>query len=327
MTSASNILANPIITGVGIRKSWLNIEETEGNYNWTSLENQLAEAALFPDKKVIFRVVAGGKNTPSWLISRVPIFSFIDDNPYHYSTYGQTVNVPVFWDPLFLEKKKALTMEAGKKFASHPSIAIIGVSCANTNSDDWNMRGKTKEEKDQWLALGYTAEKLINACKELIDATMTAFPTKLVTMGMAHVPMDSNSKGIDYVPNQVVNYALTTYPERFIVQKNGLSASTPDPISTSELDRWQIIYDNKPRVGGQMMWNVTSDSTCRMNNRIAPCDIKKVLKDSITIGAHYGMQYQEIYTADILNPDLADIISYAVDILIVPSAPTGLVVQ
>jgi hypothetical protein len=113
----------------------------------------------------------------------------------------------------------------------------------------------------------------------------------------------------------VVDDATTRYPGRFITQKNSLSARTWDPWTASHLQAWHVLYDARPLVAGQMLWRVTNDPTCRMNGKITPCNPVQVLRQAVTIGAHYDMRYQEIYQQDILNPDLAGVISEAVSLL------------
>jgi hypothetical protein len=52
-----------------------------------------------------------------------------------------------------------------------------------------------------------------------------------------------------------------------------------------------------------------------MNGQVAPCDPATVLQQAVTIGGHYGMQYQEIYQEDILNSNLDDLIGEAASML------------
>ena len=73
--------------------------------------------------------------------------------------------------------------------------------------------------------------------------------------------------------------------------------------------------DNQPDVAGQMLWYVTNDTSCRMNSGVKPCDPVTVLQEAVSLGAEYGMSYQEIYQQDILNPALVGVISYAADVL------------
>src|SRR4029453_12256082 len=169
----------------------------------------------------------------------VQTFSFINTISYQ-PTYGQTVTFPVFWDPIFLDKKKRFTAAMGQHFANNANIVLVSISCANATTDDWQMPS-TKTDVQNWRAIGYTSDKLINACKETIDATMAAFPNKVIAL-----PVGRNGNMLDpdpdYVARAVVEYANRTYPGRFITQKHSLSADVPDPEIFPTLGAWQIIY-------------------------------------------------------------------------------------
>jgi Beta-galactosidase len=308
----SAVLTNPLVSGVSIRGKWQDVEQSEGVYNWSYFDTQIARVGN-AGKKILLRITSGGENTPQWVFNAgVQTFSFVDINRYS-STYGQTVTIPVFWDSVFLQKKKKFITAMGQHFAANPHMVLVAVSCANATTDDWNVPSQ-KTDVQNWQAIGYTADKLVNACKKIIDATMTAFPSQVVLLSVNrsanHLDPDP-----DYVPRNVVEYAKATYPSRVIVQKNSLSANTPDPSLISVLGGWQIIYDNQPDVAGQMLWYVTNDSSCRMNSGVKPCDPVTMLQGAVRIGAEYGMSYQEIYQQDILNPDLEGVISYAADVL------------
>jgi hypothetical protein len=317
----SDVLANPLIEGVTIRAPWPTIELAEGVYDWSYLDTEIARAAA-AGKQILLRVPSGGLNTPQWVFDAgVQTFSFVDDNPFH-DTYNTTVSIPVFWDPIFLEKKTRFIGAVGERFAAVPAVVLISSSCANATTDDWNVP-RTETDVENWLALDYTSAKLIEACTAIIDATMAAFPDRLALMAVGR-----NGNRLDpdpdYVARSVASSARTAYPDRFVVQKNSLSARTPDPATTTSLGAWQIVFDSQPDVAGQMLWFVTNDPNCRMNGQVTPCDPATMLEQAVTVGVHYGMQYQEIYQRDILNPGLADVIRYAADVLAPPTAPTDL---
>jgi hypothetical protein len=309
---AAEILTNPLIAGVAIRWTWPIVEPVEGMYDWSYFDEQIDRVGA-AGKKVLLRITSGGKNTPSWVFNAgVQTFSFVDTQAYS-PTYNQTVTIPAFWDPTFLEKKKRFIAEMGQHFADNPHVVLVAVSCANATTDDWVVPS-SKTDVQNWRSIGYTSNKLINACKQIIDVSMAAFPNQTITLAVNRSSnnLDPNP---DYVANAVVNYAMNTYPGRFIVQKHSLSADTPDPALLPVLGAWQIIYNNQPNVAGQMLWYVTNDSTCRMNGRVKPCDPAAVLHEAVTIGARYGMRYQEIYQNDLLNPELAAVIGYAAYLL------------
>jgi hypothetical protein len=312
------ILAHPWVTGVSLRGRWQEVESAEGVYDWSYFDREIARADQ-AGKQVLLRITSGGRNTPQWVFDAgVQTFSFIDSNPYH-ETYNQSMSMPIFWDPIFLQKKLRLITAMGERFASHSALTVVGVSCANATTDDWNVPDR-KEDVSTWRAIGYTSERLIDACNRLIDATINAFPNQLITLAVG-VNLGNLDPDPQYVAREVVAYARATYPGKLVVQKNSLSTTTPDPLLTSTLGTWQIVFDQQPMVAGQMLWFVTNDRTCRMNGKVPPCDPITTLQQAATIGTHYGMRYQEIYSKDILNPDLTDVVREAAGWLTPPSVP------
>src|SRR5712672_3811272 len=129
------ILNDPRIVGLDIGEQWPDIEATEGVYDFSTMDTQLAQAEAH-GKKVLLGITSGGLNVPDWLLANYPdiqTFTFIDPNPNH-PTYGQPVTIPVFWDPIFLAKKIALIQAAGAHFAAHSSIVVVGCSFANSTT-------------------------------------------------------------------------------------------------------------------------------------------------------------------------------------------------
>ena len=322
------ILNDPRIVGLDVGGKWPNIETTEGVYDWSSIDSELAKAEAH-GKKVLLGISSGGINVPDWLLANYPdiqTFTFIDDNPYH-STYGQELTIPVFWDPIFLAKKIALIQAAGAHFAAHSSIVVVGCEFANATTVDWNIPN-ADEDIVNWRAAGYTTELMVNAGEMIIDATMAAFPNQNVTMAINRGAGDLDPTQ-DYLAETVVNYATTTYG-RFITAKYSLCANNPDPTVDTALFNWQVLFDQCPNVAGQMLWRVSGDNTYRMNGGI-PGDPAVVLLNAITHGAHYGAQFQEIYECDFEDATLSAIIDFANYLLTVtpggdppPAAPSNL---
>ena len=166
---------------------------------------------------------------------------------------------------------------------------------------------------------------MVNAGETIIDATMAAFPNQNVTMSIGRNTTDLDPT-VDYLSETVVDYATTTYG-RFITAKYSLSATTDDPAVDTSLDNWQVLFDQCPNVAGQMLWKVSGDTTYRMNGGV-PGDPATILLNAITIGAHYGTQYQEIYEVDLEDPTLSSVIDTANTLLTVtpppPAAPSNL---
>jgi transcriptional regulator CtsR len=301
------ILNDPRIVGLDLVGGWADIEATEGVYDWSSVDSELVKAEAH-GKKVLLRIVSGGINVPDWLLAdpNVQTFTFIDTNPYH-STYGEELTIPVFWDPIFLDKKIALIQAAGAHFAGHSNIEVVACAFANATSADWNIP-QEPEDIQNWLAAGYTTQLMVNTGETTIDATMAAFPNQNVTLSLGLEP-DGLNPDQYYLPETVVNYATTTYG-RFIAQRNALAAFTPDPVDTSVLFTWQIVFDQCPNVAAQMLYYVSGDDTYRMNGGV-PGNPGQILLNAVILGTHYGTQYQEIYENDLKDPALSSVIDAA----------------
>jgi hypothetical protein len=300
------VLSNPDVSIVSLREEWAAVAPTEGGYDWSYFDAQIEQAAR-AGKSVLLRVATGGAQTPSWVREKAQTLTFTDPNAYHKS-HGQPIAFPVFWDPVFLQKKKELFAAMGSHFGTQAAVRLVAVSCANARTDDWNIPHSPRDVQN-WKAAGYTSQKLIDVCEQMIDSAMAAFPHAAILMALGNgLKLDPS---VDSVPQAVVRYANETYPGRFIAQRNSLAAQTPDPAARQPEGVWRTLLQARPQVAGQMLWSVTNDPSCRMNGKKVPCDPKTTLTAAVTIGIHYGMQYLEIYEVDVVNPELQGVIKYA----------------
>lgn len=314
------VLTNPNVDGITIRQDWAELEPTEGSYNWSYLDGQVALAAA-ASKTVLLRINTQA-NKPVWVTNAVAQAGGT------FITFSDGTTIPVFWDPTFLTKKKAMIAALGAHFTHNSAITIVCASFANASSEDWSVP-HTPPDVTKWLDAGYTSEKLIAAGQQIIDATMSAFPNQFVTLAVGGNGQGGSSGSLDPDPSYVARGAVlaadSAWPGRLIVQKNDLSTYNPPAPGTGTL--YQILWDSRPQVGGQMLDSCYGDESYRVNDGIAdtPADI---LRRSVDLGVSYGMNYIEIYQNDVLN--LPDEIASAHSELVAgssaPGAPKGLIV-
>jgi elongation factor P hydroxylase len=300
------VYSNPNVDGISARQPWSDLEPAEGAFDFTFLDTVVSKAAA-GGKQVLLRIgtsggsaVAGG-NTPAWVFDAVnaealptsqKFFTF-DDN-------GTLRTIPVFWDPVYLAKKKAMITALGAHFGNNPAIKIVSASFANASSEDWAVP-HTATDVNNWLAAGYTSAKMLGAGKQIIDTTMTAFPSQYVTLavgGNGHTGDLNLDPDENYVARNAVLAARASWPGRLIVQKNTLAAFTPPAPGTGTL--YQLLWDSAPDIGAQMLWSCAGDSTFRVNSGV-PIDPSMALGESVNAGLGYGVKYIEIYRVDILS--------------------------
>jgi len=305
-------LANPSVDGISIRQDWKELEPTESVYDWSFLDSEVGRAAAAA-KQVLLRINTQA-NKPAWVTSAVTnaggsFFTF-DDN-------GVQTTIPVFWDPTFLAKKKAMIAALGAHFTKNAAVKIVWSSFANANSEDWNVP-HTAPDVANWFALGYTPEKMLDAGKQIIDATMAAFPNQYVTLAVAGNGTGDLDPDPSYVSRNAVLAARATWPGRLIVQKNNLATFNPPAPGTDTV--FELLWDSRPDVAGQMLDACYGDTTYRNNAGVA-ADAGLILHNSVNAGFAYGMNYIEIYQTDVVNLPLE--ISYAHNVLLGTAPPTG----
>ncbi|MEP6995898.1 MAG: hypothetical protein ABI968_15355, partial [Acidobacteriota bacterium] len=206
-----------------------------------------------------------------------------------FTSADGTITIPVFWDPTYLAKKKAMVAAVGAHFTSNPAVTVVSSSFANATSEDWNVPHKPADVTN-WLALGYTSAKMLDAGKQIIDATMAAFPNQYVTMAIGangHVGASGNlDPTATYVAENAIATARASWPGRFIAQMNSLSAITPAPPGPDK-SALNLLWNSQPDVAGQVLAQCVNDPTYQCNGGVA-IDPALALTESVDTGAGYG---------------------------------------
>ena len=312
---SSSALANPNVDGISIRQAWSDLEPTEGHYDWTYLDTEIARAAS-AGKPVLLRILTQSSK-PAWVTAAVTaaggtFFSFNDGD-------GVRTTIPVFWDPTFLAKKTAMIAALGAHFGGNATVKIVAISFANGSSEDWNVP-HSSDDVVAWGQVGYTSQKMLDTGKTVLDAAMHAFPTQSIALAVAG---DGNlDPDTYYVPRHAIATARASWPGRLIVQKNALAAFTPPAPGAGTA--YDIIWTSQPDVAGQMLWVAYGDESYRDNSGISD-SASDILHRAVDVGVGYGMKYIEIYQPDVVNQP--DEIASAHAALLggpVPRAPTNL---
>ncbi len=302
------VLDNPDVDGISLRQEWATLEPSEGNFDFSYLDSAVASSAA-AGKKALIRI-GTQKGKPAWVTrairrARGKFFTFT-------ATDGEVVTIPVFWDPTFLEKKTNMIAALGKHFTGNPAVAVVVASFANATTEDWNVP-HTESDVTNWLALGYSTDLMLATGKQIIDATMAAFPNQIVTLavgGNGHGNGTNLDPTSDYLARTAVEQARAIWPDRLNVQKNDLSTFNPPAPGTDSL--YEMIWDFQPDVGGQMVFQCINDPTYRVNNGV-PIDPSLALKLSLQSAASYNEKFVEVYQIDVVG--LPSVIAQAKRIL------------
>jgi hypothetical protein len=97
-SSGSNtnaVLNHAAVRGVLVRAAWKDIEPTEGNFNFTSLDIQISNLKA-NGKKFSLGIIAGGIGSPDWLITQKNV-SYFD-----YLFRGLPYKLPLIWNCILI---------------------------------------------------------------------------------------------------------------------------------------------------------------------------------------------------------------------------------
>ena len=296
------VYSDPDVDGISVRQKWSDLEPLEGVYDFRYLDDVIARAGA-AGKALLLRIITGGGdialggNCPTWVMNAVAAEPLPPSQKFFtFNDGGRSVTIAVFWDPVWLAKKTAMITALGARYSGNPAVKIVGVSFANASSEDWGVP-HLPPEVTAWFAAGYTSARMLNAGRQIIDATMAAFPNQFATLAVG-----GNGPALDpdpsYVARNAVLNARASWPGRLIVQKNTLETFIPDAPGTGTL--WQLLWDSRPDVAGQMAYWCYGDPTYRVNNGI-PIDPSLALINSVNKGLGYQMKYIEIYRKDVVN--------------------------
>jgi len=192
------ILGNPDVDMISISDDWNVIQPDELTYNWDYLVATINQIAPY-NKSVLLRITTmggsemRGGNTPNWVFSAMgedPSSDTADWGTTYCWVDGSfgTRCIPVFWQPVYLAKKKALIAMAGAHVTSDPvlnsAIKIVVISYANAITEDWNVPDDDSGDPSEvtlWLntptdvppGAGYTTPNMIEAAIHQADAIFT----------------------------------------------------------------------------------------------------------------------------------------------------------
>lgn len=321
----TSLLENDGITGFLLDVSWNKLEPEEGVYNWESLDARINEATSH-GKYIFLNIMAGGVNTPNWVINKSETYTFIDTNRYHRS-YLENITIPVFWNETFLNAKKEFIQTLGERYSNNPYIVAVTVSFANAMTNDWfiphfigTIKGREINQVEDWLKVGYTHEKMLNAGIETIDTWANAFPYQILKLplGLTHEDLDGSKTRL---AEDICEYAYRTYPDRFYIQINALCPNIPSPDELSNIVEGEPLYllrillEHTPNIGLQLLAAASNGykDDCRLNNGEYPCYPSMVLLETLERGLMYNPSYIEYWEEDGENNQLEDLIGYATD--------------
>jgi hypothetical protein len=167
--STSNTVLNHQETkGVLIRAFWKDIETTEGNFNFNSIDNQI-NLVKTKGKKYSLSILAGGIGSPDWLITQ-------KNAPYfNYTFRGLPYKLPLIWDNTVLTYLAKFAEKLAEKYNADTSLLLVYIPQMTANGVEGHLNGFNQTE---FATAGYTETKWIDASLQNAKKFATVFTKK-----------------------------------------------------------------------------------------------------------------------------------------------------
>ena len=306
------VLDHPSVMGFLIIADWIDIETSDGVYDWTHIDSEILRAEE-AGKRVRLALHVGGDGTPQWVMDDYPSIPLI------YNTVGEDkVWFPAYWDSAYLDLKTRFYEAVGARYRNSPNVFAMSGSMADANTGDWNFRVSDQEQFDAVMDAGFTEEAFVTGYKRILDTCMKAFPGKYIMTAvgpLADFLVDEGViKGRFSPVDETLEYAFSKYKTRLIIAKGALNAATPDPVVIFDgieedpdlLNLWRDIWIHKPKGAAQLVWSFDGDTDFKMNgrNEYAPEDVPALFAQVQALALTYELPFVEFWKADFISGDL-----------------------
>jgi len=358
------------IVGIMISDDWSNVEQVPGVYDWGTLDARIAAAKAAGFQYVALSVTDSSSRTPQWLLDSLPPdqeIDLLDDAPIH-KTFCQPIQTALYWNSTFHQARLRLIAAMGAKYTNDPAIVAVNMAAfANHNSQDWIIQDAIEnivcprcpqppptscgtvavDQPSQWLAAGWSEQRMLNIGKDTCDAAAAAFPNQNIKLpiGGLDITYSAFSGGTyttlcrdiqDYVyGNASLGIPPRPYANRFFMQRNTVAANwqvgsyfdTYVPgFNADPYIKYMIrahAHPNPPwttpgQAGLQMVSAATLGATTNCRQDGGPdgpcgpaCPPVCVMQASLDVARTYGTAFIEIWAQDDVNPDFYPMIRAA----------------
>jgi hypothetical protein len=172
---------NPNISGVALQIHWADIELTQGDPQWATLDAFFTKAAA--SGKWVQLLVFPGFFSPSWAYPASDSARFKLQYGPGSKKDGPTP-LPMPWDPTYQANWLDFMQQVASRYGANPSFAILGAAGPTSVSVEATEPNKP-DDRTIWQSMGYTQTKYVGAWNAILPALASDFPSQFLTIAGA----------------------------------------------------------------------------------------------------------------------------------------------
>jgi hypothetical protein len=312
------VYQNPSVSGVLFRANWSSVEPRDGEFQWQIIDDMFSAAAT--NGKFVALSFVPGFATPAWALSGVQTATF-DWQYGPRGEAGQTGTLPIPWDAAYLSRWYAFLQAVADRYGTNPQFRMISLAGPTSVSDETSLPNNPQDpglpnhgsDINQWLSLGYTPAKYEEAWKSVLAHYAQIFPRQYFVLATARtLPIGDDGKRNASQETSTLQSVIAdglSYPDRFVLQDSGLTASRAELQAQNRTVLFDIVgsYSGKIVTGFQ----VGTSATLNPGPQGDASDPVNALSLSLTTGLAEHPDYLEVWEQDVTNPAMQDVLQMA----------------
>lgn len=274
--SMSQFAALSTVDALAYRARWRDLEPTEGNYDWTSLD--AAFDAVRNNKRLTVHIGVSGGAWPNWLAGRGAV-------TYNYvGPHGQVTD-PLPWDAVFLARYDAFVAALAAHLHTRGDIGLLHAITVGAPVSEMSLVGC---QNNTLGGFAYNRASYLSAWAAAIGSHRNRFDSAAIWVSApVSVICRPDNDGASFY-----SAVMTADPSRPL----GIFAADLNAAGSSRVAQLDASLKQQLAINLQTTWSATNDPTNRMAGS---------LQEAVCQGLRLGTRYFEIYKSDLLSTDPA----------------------
>lgn len=216
--------------------SWSTVEPTQGNYNWSNIDNALS---AYNPWKMTLRIQAGG-DTPGWLKTAsgggMDLYNVARDI---------TVNTGRWWTEIAMSAWQNMIAAAGARYDSDARVVLVSADLPMVVYSEPFILGSHDPSAQALFAAGCNLTTHTNSMRRCVADTCTAFPTTRVEFAITSQMQYPSASRCEFswpLGRSLINDMAKQWGRQLVFSDYGLGVSdtlaahTPTGTLTTEPD-------------------------------------------------------------------------------------------
>jgi hypothetical protein len=299
---------NPYISGVAVQMNWRDIEPTQGQPDWSRLD-EIFSAAESTNKWVQL-LIFPGFFAPEWAKDGAQSDLF----PIQYGPgKGMIERLPMPWDQLYLSRWFAFLKEVSARYGQSRAFKMIAADGPTSVSAEMTLPNKPQDHK-KWLSNSYTVEKYLEAWQQVFHVYAAVFPNQCISLSAPGLPVLGPGRKDPgermRAKLKIVVQASAILGRRLVLQWSDLHAGHVRVEAPNERG-FVNSYSGRMITGFQMRCPAEGDSAAMGAEGDPPLALRRSIDEGMQPNNRgHHINYLEIYERDVVAEQMQPVLRY-----------------